>query len=133
MLVACRHLSALSMMPVAAGLAGYVGPMVVLTVGHARFQTANISALMSTIRPGQRGVRSAMPNLSRNLAPITGASVMGMVLAIGAASTDLTMARPETIAAGMRTTSGVAATLIAAALGVALRTRAAGRRRRPND
>lgn len=124
---------ALSLMPVAFGLAGYVGPIVVITVGYALFQTAINSAVMADIVPDQRGVISGMLNLSRNLGLITGASVMGTVFAIGSASSKLMTARPEAVAAGMRSTFGVAAMLIGVALGAALRTRAAGRPPRPND
>jgi MFS family permease len=107
---------ALAMMPAGLGLPGYIGPIIVITVGYALFQTANNSAVMADIRPGQRGVIAGMLNLSRNLGLVTGASVMGSVYA----------------AAGMRTTFGVAAVLIGVALGLALRTRAAARPPRPN-
>jgi MFS family permease len=107
---------ALAMMPVGFGLPGYIGPIIVITVGYALFQTANNSAVMADIRPDQRGVIAGMLNLSRNLGLVTGASVMGSVYA----------------AAGMRTTFGVAAVLIGVALGLALRTRAAARPPRPN-
>ncbi|HEU4376341.1 MAG TPA: MFS transporter [Telluria sp.] len=105
---------ALSMMPVAFGLPGYIAAIVVVTVGYALFQTANNSAVMAGIRPDQRGVIAGMLTLSRNLGLITGASVMGAVFA----------------ATGMRTTFGIAAVLIGVALGVAVRTRAAGQQRR---
>jgi MFS family permease len=107
---------ALSMMPVAFGLPGYIGPTIVITIGYALFQTSNNSAVMADVRPDQRGVIAAMLNLSRNLGLVTGASVMGAVFA----------------ATGMRTTFGIAAVLIGVALGVAFRTRAAGRQQRPN-
>ena len=123
---------ALSMMPTAAGLAGYIGPIIVVTVGYALFQTANNSAVMNNIQPDQRGVVSGMLNLSRNLGLVTGASVMGTVFAFGTASSNLMTARPEAVAAGMHTTFGVAAMLIAVALGIALRTRAAGWPPNPN-
>ena len=124
---------ALSMMPVAAGLPGYIGPSVVVTVGYALFQTANNSAVMADIGPDQRGVISGMLNLSRNLGLITGTSVMGTVFAFGSASADPMTAQPDAVAAGMRTTFGVAAMLIAVAFGIAVRTRAAGRPPHPND
>ena len=71
------------------------------------------------IRPDQRGVISGMLNLSRNLGLITGASVMGAVFALGSATSDITTARPEAVAAGMRITFAVAAGLIVVALAVA--------------
>jgi len=57
----------LSMMPAAFGIPGYIAPSVVITVGYALFQTANNTAVMTNIRPDQRGVISGMLNLSRNL------------------------------------------------------------------
>jgi hypothetical protein len=50
-----------------------------------------------------------MLNLSRNLGLITGASVMGAVFALASATTDITTARPEAVASGMRITFSVAA------------------------
>jgi hypothetical protein len=58
------------------------------------------------------GVISGMLNLSRNLGLITGASVMGAVFAVASATTDITTARPEAVATGMRITFAVAAALI---------------------
>ena len=47
-------------MPVALGLPGYIAPIVVATVGYALFQAANNSAVMTDIRPNQRGVISGI-------------------------------------------------------------------------
>jgi hypothetical protein len=80
------------------------------------FQTANNTALMTDIRSDQRGVVSGMLNLSRNLGLITGASVMGAVFALASASIDITTARPEPVATGMRITFAVATALIVVAL-----------------
>ena len=60
-----------------------------------------------------------MLNLSRNLGLITGASAMGAVFALASATTDLTTAPPEAVAAGMRTTFAFAAMLIVLALAIA--------------
>ena len=67
-----------------------------------------------------RGVISGLLNLSRNLGLITGASLMGAIFALATATSDIAAARPEDIATGMRTTFGVAATLIIVALGFAV-------------
>jgi MFS family permease len=123
---------ALSMMPAAYGLPGYVGPIVVITVAYALFQAANNSAVMADVGADQRGVISGMLNLARNLGLITGASVMGALFALGSASTNLLTARPDAVAAGMRTTFGVAALLMGGALAVAFRTRATVRPALPN-
>ena len=98
---------------------GYIAPLVVITAGYALFQAANNTAVMTNVRPDQRGVVSGMLNLSRNLGLITGASVMGTVFALGSATTDIMTAHPEAVAAGMRTTFAVAAVLVVVALAIA--------------
>ncbi len=112
----------LSLLPETLGIAGYIAPIVVITVGYALFQTANITAVMTDIRPDQRGVISGMLNLSRNLGLITGASVMGAVFALASATNSITTARPEAVATGMRITFTVAAILIVVALVIAIGT-----------
>jgi EmrB/QacA subfamily drug resistance transporter len=112
----------LSMLPATLGICGYIAPIVVLTAGYALFQTANNTAVLTDARTDQRGVISGMLNLSRNLGLITGASVMGAVFALASATTDLTTARPEAVAAGMRFTFAVAAILIVVALAIAVGT-----------
>jgi NhaP-type Na+/H+ and K+/H+ antiporter len=82
------------------------------------FQTANNTAVMTDIRPDQRGVTSGMLNLSRNLGLITGTSVMGAVFALASATLDITTARPEAVATGMRITFAVAVMLIVTAFSV---------------
>jgi EmrB/QacA subfamily drug resistance transporter len=116
--------SILSMLPATFGIPGYIAPIVVITVGYALFQTANNTAVMKDIRPDQRGVISGMLNLSRNLGLITGASVMGAVFALASATIDMTTARPEAVATGMRVTFAVAGVLIVVALAIAVGSRA---------
>ncbi|MEP6966415.1 MAG: MFS transporter [Polaromonas sp.] len=115
---------ALSMMPLAFGIPGYIAPMVVITVGYALFMTANNSAVMADVRADQRGVISGLLNLSRNLGLITGAAVMGAVFAFASKAADITTARPEAVASGMRITFAVAAALIIVALAIAAASRA---------
>ncbi len=110
------------------GVPGYIAPLVVITAGYALFQAANNTAVMTTVRPEQRGVVSGLLNLSRNLGLVTGASVMGSVFAFGAGASDIMAAPPQALAAGMRLTFAVAAGLIAAALAVALASRRRARR-----
>jgi len=83
-------------------------------------QLANGGSIMDV----HRGVMSGMLNLSRNLGLITGASVMGAVFTLAAATSDITTARPEAVAAGMRITSAVAAMPIVVALAIAVGSRA---------
>jgi EmrB/QacA subfamily drug resistance transporter len=114
----------LSMMPATLGIFGYIAPIVMITAGYGLFQTANNAAVMTDIRPDQRGVISGMLNLARNLGLITGASVMGAVFALASATIDITTARPEAVATGMRITFAVAAMLIVVALAIAVGSRA---------
>ncbi|URM25481.1 MFS transporter [Pseudomonas frederiksbergensis] len=114
---------ALSMMPVGLGILGYLAPIAVITASYALFQAANNTAIMTDIRPDQRGVIAGMLSLSRNLGLITGASVMGAVFAFASATADITTASPAAIANGMRITFAVAALLIVLALGIALALR----------
>jgi EmrB/QacA subfamily drug resistance transporter len=113
---------ALSMLPARFGVAGYIAPVVVMTAGYALFQAANNTAIMTDVRPDRRGVISGMLSLSRNLGLITGASVMGAVFALASATVDITTARPEAVANGMRITFAAAAMLLVAALAVAVGT-----------
>jgi EmrB/QacA subfamily drug resistance transporter len=123
----------LTLLPTNFGVPGYVAPLVVVTAGYALFQAANNTAVMTNVRPDQRGVVSGMLGLSRNLGLITGASVMGSVFALGSASADITAARPEAVASGMRTTFGVAVLLIVVALAIATASNVLSRRTaRPN-
>nr|WP_319565183.1 MFS transporter [uncultured Rhodoferax sp.] len=110
----------LALLPVAFGVPGYIIPLVIITAGYALFQAANNTAVMSDIRPDQRGVTSGLLGLSRNLGLITGASVMGAVFAFGSAATDITTASPQALAVGLRTTFAVAAGLILVALAFAV-------------
>lgn len=114
----------LSIMPTTFGIFGYIAPIAIITGGYGLFQTANNTAIMTDIRPEQRGVISGMLNLARNVGRITGASVMGAVFAISSATNDITTARPEIVAAGMRITFAIAAILIVLALAIAVVSRA---------
>ena len=118
----------LSMLPARLGVSGYLAPMIVITASYALFQTANNSAVMAATRPAQRGVISGMLGLARNLGLITGASVLGAVFALAAATPDIATAPPEAIARGMRITFAVAALLAAIALTIAVASRAVATR-----
>ena len=124
-LVGC---AALALLPNALGIPGYIGPIVLVTVGYALFQTANNAAVMAGVRADQRGVISGLLGLSRNLGLVTGASLMGAVFAYAVAVPDITAAQPEAVAWGLRVAFAVAAVLVAVALVLALtgRSRARG-------
>jgi EmrB/QacA subfamily drug resistance transporter len=113
----------LAVTPASFGIPGYVAPMVVITVGYGLFQTANNTVVMTDIPADRRGVVSGILNLSRYLGLTTGAAVMGAVFAFGSATIDITTARPDAVAAGMRFTFAVAAMLIVAATALAFGSR----------
>lgn len=115
---------ALALLPGTLGVAGYVGPIVVLTASYALFQAANNTAVMSDIVQEQRGLVSGMLNLSRNLGLITGASVMGAVFAFAAATSDMARARPADMVRGLHVTFAVAAALMLTALAISALARA---------
>jgi EmrB/QacA subfamily drug resistance transporter len=115
---------ALSVLPAMFGIAGYIAAIAVLTPGYQLFQAANNTAVMMDVHLDQRGVISGILSLSRNLGLITGASVMGAVFALASATIDITTARPEAVATGMRITFTVAALLIVVALAIAVGSRA---------
>ncbi|WP_247887314.1 MFS transporter [Azospirillum sp. SYSU D00513] len=119
----------LSVIPATLGVAGYVAPILLVTVGYALFQTANNTAVMADVPPDRRGVVSGMLTLSRNLGLVTGASAMGALFAVASAATDVAAASPDAVAAGTRITFAAAAILVVAALAIAVASRApAGRR-----
>jgi MFS family permease len=111
----------LSVLPQTSGIGGYLTAMVVITLGYAVFQTANNTAVMTDVPANQRGVVSALLNLSRNLGLITGASVLGAVFALASTAVDINIANPEAVANGMRTTFMVALGLIVVACLIAWR------------
>jgi EmrB/QacA subfamily drug resistance transporter len=119
--------SILVVVPTSFGVPGYIAPLVVITAGYAMFQAANNTAVMTNVRPDQRGVTSGVLNLSRNLGLITGASVMGAVFALGSATTDKLTPHPDAVAAGLRITFVVAAALIVVALAIAAASHARAR------
>jgi MFS family permease len=101
--------------PTNLGLAGYLGPLVVITLGYAVFQTSNNMIIMTYAPRAESGVMSGLLNLSRNLGLIFGASTMGAVFVAASGGADVSTATPEAIAAGMQTSFMVAALLVAAA------------------
>ena len=122
----------LATLPASLGIPGYLLPIAMVTSSYALFQTANNTAVMTDVRPDQRGVNSGLLSLSRNLGLITGASAMGAVFALASATTSIMTARPEAVAAGMRTTFAVGGALILVALAIASVSQALSRRALPS-
>jgi MFS family permease len=112
----------IAVLPTHFGVAGYLAPLVLTTMGYAMFQTANNTSVMAILRTAQRGVISGLLSLSRNLGLITGASVMGAVFAFASATREVTLAAPDAVATGMRVTFAVAGALVAIALTIAVKT-----------
>lgn len=111
--------------PAAFGVAGYVLPLSAATAGYALFQAANNTAVMAGVASDLRGVISGLLALARNLGLVAGAAALGAVFAAATGGPDLPTAAPDAVAAGMRTTFGLAGVLAAMALGLALRSAAA--------
>lgn len=105
----------LALMPAGAGLAGYIGPLVVTTASYATFQAANNTGVMKGAAADRRGLISGLLNLARNLGLITGAAAMGAVFA---AAAGLDGQAGGDMALGFRITFLVAFGLIVLALAV---------------
>jgi MFS family permease len=102
----------LARLPLSSGLAGYLLPIVSMTVSYALFQTANNTAVMQCAAPQQRGVLAGLLNVSRNLGLTSGAALMGALFAWGVGNSDMAHAAPEAVAAGMRLTFAVAVAMV---------------------
>jgi MFS family permease len=102
----------LALLPVRAGVAGWIVPLAVLTAGYALFQAANNTAVMDAAGDARRGVVAGLANLARQLGLIAGSALLGAVFAPGATGT------AQDAAAAMHATFAVAALLPLLALGV---------------
>lgn len=112
---------ALSLIPAAYGVWGYVVPLVSVTAGFATFQAANNTAVVTSVEAGERGVVSGLLSLSRNLGLITGASAMGAVFSVVAGADHIGSASAAAVASGTHATFAVATILITVALVPAMR------------
>lgn len=106
----------LAFLPNMLGVIGYLLPIAVLTPGYQLFQAANNTAALADVPTTQRGTVSGVLTLSRNVGLIAGASIMGMIFAFGAGTSDLSHASPTAIAIGMQLTFVVATGLVVIAL-----------------
>jgi MFS family permease len=103
----------LALMPLKAGVAGWIAPLAVLTAGYALFQAANNTAVMDAAGAARRGVVAGLANLARHLGLIAGSALLGAVFAAGAHGT------AREVAAATHATFAVAAPLPLLALGAA--------------
>ena len=111
--------TALALLPLRSGVAGYMVALLVTTVGYASFQPANNTALLADVDAARRGVVSGLLSLSRNLGLITGAAAMGAVFAVASSAADVAVADPAAVARGLHAAFGVAAGLVMLALAIA--------------
>ncbi len=118
--MACAS-SLLALLPLEAGIIGYLAPILLLTASYALFQAANNSRIMGAIDAQQRGVVAGLLSLSRNLGLISGTAVMGSVFALGAGTRELITAAPTALATGLHWTFALAAGLMVLALVIGLR------------
>lgn len=81
LLLMCSACLALSLLPLKAGVLGYLLPILCLTPGYALFQAANNTGMLAQITPDQRGLISALLSLARNLGLISGAAFIGSLFA----------------------------------------------------
>jgi MFS family permease len=125
--------SIVGIVPAAAGVAGYLAPIVGMTASYALFQAANNTFVMTTIGPRDRGAIAGMLGLGRNVGLIAGASAMGQVFAWAVGTSDAAAADPDAVAAGVRITFRVSAALIVTAMAIVASARASTRRERAND
>lgn len=103
------------------GVGGYVAGLSLIATGYALVQVANNAAVMGAAAAEQRGLTSALLALARNLGPVTGASAMGALFALGSRpAADLGPAASGD--AGLRLTFATAATLGGVAPGGASRS-----------
>jgi MFS family permease len=98
------------------GVAGYAGPLAVVTIGYALFQAANNTGVMTAVDGGRKGVVSGLLNLSRTLGFVVGAAVMGALFAAASGSADVVSAAPPDVLSATRLTFAAAALLAASAI-----------------
>jgi MFS family permease len=108
---------ALGLMPAAAGLAGYLAAIALLTPGYQLFQAANNTAAMAGVPATQRGAVSGVLGLSRNLGLIVGASAMGSWFA-HAAGPSGALGSADAVLPATRSTFQLATVLVLLALGL---------------
>ena len=121
----------LALQPGGAGIPGYLAAVALMTSSYALFQAANNTAVLADVAAARRGVVSGLLGLSRNLGLMTGAALLGALFAAASGAPDVATAAPAAVAAAMRTTFGIGAVSIGAAVVLpALLQRAIGWRMR---
>ncbi|WP_082548090.1 MFS transporter [Massilia sp. Root335] len=82
----------LALAPLAAGVAGWIAPLAVLTAGYALFQAANNTTVMEAAGGSRRGVAAGLLNLARQLGLIAGSALLGAAFAARPRGTALEVA-----------------------------------------
>ena len=116
----------LAFLPNVVGAVGYALSIIVLTPGYQLFQAANNTATLANVPTFRRGTVSGLLSLSRNIGLIAGASVMGIVFALGVGTQEFAHATPEAIARGMQLTFLIAGAMITAATCIKIFARRSG-------
>jgi len=106
----------LALLPLSAGVPGYLLGILSLTAGYALFQTANNTSVMQGAEGETRGLRSGLLNLSRNLGLVSGSSLMTAVFTMALGGGDISSAAPQEVSAGLRVSFAFAGLLLLAAL-----------------
>lgn len=106
---------------------GYVAPLAVITAGYALFQTANNAAVMISADVKQKGVISALVNLSRNIGLIAGTSVMGAIFGAASGQGGGGHLQPDAATAGFVAVFWTAALVLVIALAASALARRYGR------
>ena len=102
---------AIAFLPAAAGLAGYILPVVVMTSSYALFQAANNTSMIRSAAENEKGVISGLLSLSRNLGLMNGAALMGAIFASVSATAGRTYEPTTAASVGMRAAFAAAALL----------------------
>lgn len=107
----------LIVMPATFGLWGYVAAAALMPPGYQLFLAANNTRVMTLAPSDQRGLISALLNLSRNIGLMTGTAVMSLLF-VWVRNSQNPSTTPEATLVGFQITFGVAALLTAIALGL---------------
>ena len=98
-------------LPVHIGVTGYIVSLIMLTPCFQLFLTGNNTAIINAAPEDQRGIRSGLMGLSRNLGFMTGASVMATIFISSLGQPDLVHATVSSVGSAFTVTLLTAAGL----------------------
>lgn len=82
-------------LPVLFGVYGYMAALIVMTPGRQLFLTSNQTYVMNSVDETQKGLASAVLNLTKNVGLMTGASLMTTVFSLQLKDTAVTQATQQ--------------------------------------